>query len=63
MFSDKFLFDSYGCPPPTNILNHMRCQLCCINDGIYSEHQIQKNDSYCAACCLYVLYLRNILGF
>ena len=56
MFSDKFYFDSYGCPPPTNILNH-------INNGIYSEYQIQKNDSYCAAYCLYVLYLANIIGF
>ena len=55
MFSDKFYFDSYGCPPPTNILNH-------INNGIYSEYQIQKNDSYCTAYCLNVLYLANIFG-
>ena len=26
-------FDSYGCPPPTNIINH-------IEKGIYSEYQI-----------------------
>ena len=56
MFSDKFYFDSYGCPSPTNILNH-------IKKGIYSEYQIQKNDSYCAAYCLYVLYLTKIIGF
>ena len=56
MFSDKFYFDSYGCPPPTNILNH-------IKKGIYSEYQIQKDDSYCAAYCLYVLYLTNMIGF
>ena len=56
IFSDKFYFDSYGCPPPTNILNH-------INNGIHSEYQIQKNDSYCAAYCLYVLYLTNTTGF
>ena len=42
MFATEFCFDSYGCPPPTNILNH-------IKKGIYSEYQIQKNDSYCAA--------------
>ena len=24
MFSDKFYFDSYGCPPPTSILNHIK---------------------------------------
>ena len=38
MFVNEFYFDSYGCPPPTNILNH-------IKKGIYSEYQIQKNDS------------------
>ena len=52
----EFYFDSYSCPPPTSILNH-------IKKGIYSEYQNQKNDSYCAAYCLYVLYLTNILGF
>ena len=56
MFINEFYFDSYGCPPPTNILNH-------IKKGMYSEYQIQTNDSYCAAYCLYVLYLTNIIGF
>ena len=56
MFVTEFYFDSYGCPPPTNILNH-------IKKGIYSEYRIQKDDSYCAAYCLYVLYLTNIIGF
>ena len=56
MFTNQNSFDSYGCPPPTNILYH-------INNGIYSEHQIQTNDSYCAAYCLYTLYLTQILGF
>ena len=56
MFSGKFYFDSYGCPPPTNKLNH-------IKKGIYSEYQIQTNDRYCAAYCLYVLYLTQIIGF
>ena len=56
MFVNEFYFDSYGCPPPLNILNH-------IKKGIYSEYQIQKDDSYCAAYCLYVLYLTNIIGF
>ena len=23
MFVNEFYFDSYGCPPPTNILNHI----------------------------------------
>ena len=49
MFVNEFYFDSYGCPPPLNITKQ-------INNGIYSEYQIQKVDSYCAAYCLYVLY-------
>ena len=56
MFVTEFYFDSYGCPPPTNIPNH-------IKKGIYSEYKIQKNDSYCPAYCSYVLYLTNIIGF
>ena len=56
MFVTEFYFDSYGCPPPTNILNH-------IKKGVYSEYQIQKNDSFCAAYCLYVLHLTNTIGF
>ena len=49
MFVNEFYFDSYGCPPPTNILNHMK------NDN-YSEYQIQKDDSYCAVYCLCFIY-------
>ena len=56
MFVNEFYFDSYGCPPPLNISKQ-------INNGIYPEYQIQKDDSYCAAYCLYVLYLTNIIGF
>ena len=56
MFTNQNYFDSYGCPPPTNILNH-------IKNGIYSEYQIQTNDSYCAVYCLYTLYLTNKIGF
>ena len=56
MFINEYYFDSYGCPPPLNITKQ-------INNGIYSEYQIQKDDSYCAAYCLYVLYLTQIIGF
>ena len=56
MFINEYYFDSYGCPPRTDILNH-------INKGIYSEYQIQKDDSFCAAYCFYVFYLTQILGF
>ena len=33
------------------------------NKGLYSEHQFQKTDSYCAAYCLYILNLTYQLGF
>ena len=56
MFTNQNYFDSYGCPPPLNLTKQ-------INNGIYSEYQIQKDDSYCAAYCLYVLYLTQIIGF
>ena len=56
MFIKEYYFNSYGCPPPINILNYL-------NIGQYSEYQIQKNDSYCAAYCLYVLYLTQSIGF
>ena len=56
MFTNQNYFDSYGCPPPTNILNHN-------NNGTHLEYQVQTNDSYCAAYCLYTLYLTQILGF
>ena len=56
MFRNQNYFDSYGCPPPLNITKQ-------INNDIYSEYQIQKDDSYCAAYCLYVLYLTQIIGF
>ena len=56
MFINEYYFDSYGCPPPINILNYLWI-------GQYSEYQIQKNDSYCAAYCLYVLYLTQSIGF
>ena len=55
MFINEYQFDSFGCLPPLNIINH-------IDKGIYSEYQIQKNDSYCAAYCLYVIYITNIIG-
>ena len=29
---------------------------------LYSEYQIQKNDSLCASYCLYIIYLTKIVG-
>ena len=30
---------------------------------LYSEYQIQKNDSYCASYCLYIIYPTKVLDF
>ena len=52
-------FDSYGCVCPKKLSNFIikRNGYC-----LYSEYQIQKNDSYCASYCLYIIYLTKVLG-
>ena len=53
-------FDSYGivCPKKLSKFIINRNGYC-----LYSEYQIQKNDSYCASYCLYIIYLTKVLGF
>ena len=52
-------FDSYGCSPPKKLSKFImkRNGYCS-----YSEYQIQKNDSFCASYCLYIIYLTKIVG-
>ena len=52
-------FDSYGCVCPKELSKFIikRNSYC-----LYSEYQIQKNDSYCASYCLYIIYLNKVLG-
>ena len=52
-------FDSYGCAPPKKLSKFIikRNGYC-----LYSEYQIQKNDSLCASYCLYIIYLTKIVG-
>ena len=52
-------FDSYGvvCPKKLSKFNIKGNGYC-----IYSEYQIQKNDSFCASYCLYIIYLTKIVG-
>ena len=52
-------FDSYGvvCPKKLSKFIIKRNGYC-----FYSEYQIQKNDSYCASYCLYIIYLTKIVG-
>ena len=52
-------FDSYGCVSPKKLSKFIiKRNGCCL----YSEYQIQKNDSYCASYCLYIVYLTKVLG-
>ena len=52
-------FDSFGCVPPRKLSKFIIKR-----NGywFYSENQIQKNDSFCARYCLYIIYLTKIVG-
>ena len=51
-------FDSYGCVCPKRLSKFIikRNGYC-----LYSEYQIQKNDSFCASYSLYIIYLTKVL--
>ena len=52
-------FDSYGVVCPKKLSKFfIKLNGYCL----YSEYQIQKNDSYCASYCLYIIYLTKVLG-
>ena len=52
-------FDSFGivCPKKLSKIIIKRNGFC-----VNSEYQIQKNDSFCASYCLYIIYLTKVLG-
>ena len=52
-------FDSYSivCPKKLSKFIIIRNGYC-----LYSEYQIQKNDSYCGSYCLNIIYLTKVLG-
>ena len=58
-YINENFFDSYGCVPPKKLSSFIikRNGYC-----LYSEYQIQKNDSFCAIYCLYIIYLTKIVG-
>ena len=57
-YINEHYFDSYGCVPPKKLSKFIIKQ-----NGycLYSEDQIQKNDSYCAIYCLYIVFLTKVL--
>ena len=50
-YMNENYFESYGCAPPKKLSKFIikRNGYC-----LYSEYQIQKNDSFCASYCLYI---------
>ena len=58
-YINEIYFDSYGCVCPKKLSKFImkRNGYC-----LYSEYQIQKNDSFCASYCLYIIYLTKVLG-
>ena len=59
VYINENYFDSYGCSPPKKLSKFIikRNGYC-----LYSEYQIQKNDSFCASYCLYIIYLTKVIG-
>ena len=59
VYINENYFDSYGCALPKKLSKFI-----IKGNGycLYSEYQIQKNDSYCASYCLYIIYLTTIVG-
>ena len=56
--NENFL-DSYGCVCPQKLSKFITKRE---GYSLYSENQIQKNDSFCASYCLYINYLTKVLG-
>ena len=58
-YTNEKYFDGYACSPPKKLSKIIikRYGHC-----IYSEYQIQKNDSYCGSYCLDKIYSKNVIG-
>ena len=58
-YINKNYFDSYGvvCPKKLSKVVIKRNGHC-----LCSEYQIQKNDSFCASYCLYIIYLTKVIS-
>ena len=51
-YKNENIFDSYGCASPKKLYKYIikRNGHC-----LFSEYQIQKNDSFCSSYCFYIL--------
>ena len=59
LYVNENYFDSYGCALPKKLSKFIikRNGYC-----LYSEYQIQKEDSLCGSYCLYTIYLTKVFG-
>ena len=57
-YINEDFFDSYGVVCPKKL-----CKFIIKRNGhcLYAEYQIQKNDSFCASYCLYIIYLTKVI--
>ena len=58
-YKNENYFNSYGCLPPQRLSKFIIKRN---GHSLYSEYQIQKNDSFCASFCLYIIYLTKVRG-
>ena len=60
VYINETFFDSYGCVLPKKLSKFIikRNRYC-----LYPEYRIQKNYSFCASYCLYIIFLTKIVGF
>ena len=62
-YINENFFHSHGCAPPQKLSRFIRKRN---GQSLYSEYKIQgltiKRDSYCAAYCLYIIYLTKVIG-
>jgi hypothetical protein len=66
MKNKKFYFDSYGLPPPTELVNYLNSPARGRTGGVYynSERVQPDNTVFCGHLCLYVLKkMQDGLGF
>ena len=62
-YINESYFDSYGCRPPNKLSNfNIKQNGYCLYSDYKIQGQTNEKDSYCASYCLYILYLKNVLG-
>ena len=56
-------FDSYGFSPPMNLSKLIiKRNGYCLDSEYKTQGLTNKQDSFCASCCLYIIYLTKVLG-